>query len=265
MHQEDSVIISNESMGGNYYRMVLSAPLTAAAAVPGQFVHVSCSDGADPLLRRPFSIYDADPDAGTVSLLYARVGRGTELLSRMIPGHRLNILGALGTGFTLSPPEESTVLVGGGVGIAPLLFLGKTLKNQGRSVTVLLGMQTDETRAIISDFEQAGLEVSVATNDGSLGACGHVTCLMDPDQARQNPSCRVYACGPAPMLRAVQSWVVECGLEAELSLEERMGCGVGVCLSCVCKVKVKQGEDWDYKRVCVEGPVFPAREVILDD
>ena len=265
VHQEEVCVICNESMGGGYYRMVLNAPRTARTAVPGQFVHFRCSPSADPLLRRPFSVYDADEEAGTVSILYAVVGQGTALLPHFRDGDRTSILGPLGTGFTIPEEPGNRVLIGGGVGIAPLLFLGKVLLEKKHRVKALLGMQSAETAAIVQDFERAGIPVAVATNDGSLGACGHVTCLVDEDSLEWNTDCRIYACGPRPMLQAVQEWARSCGVETELSLEERMGCGVGVCLSCVCKVKVETESGWEYQRVCVEGPVFSAREVILDD
>ncbi len=265
MHQEEVKVIKNDSMGGGYYRMVMAAPRTAAAAVPGQFVHVRCSETADPLLRRPFSIYDADAQAGTIAILYAVVGRGTALLSEFSPGQTTTLLGPLGKGFTIPDQGGTAVLIGGGVGIAPLLFLGKELQHKGFSVEALLGMQSAETASVIDDFAAAGVPVAVATNDGSLGACGHVTCLVDEDRPEWTQECRVYACGPKPMLQAVQAWVRTCGVQAELSLEERMGCGMGACLSCVCKVKVATESGWEYQRVCMEGPVFAALEVIFDD
>jgi dihydroorotate dehydrogenase electron transfer subunit len=146
-----------------------------------------------------------------------------------------------------------------------MLYLGKALAAKGHDVQVMLGMQNADTAGIIEDFTAAGLAVQIATNDGSLGACGHVTCLVEDKDPDWTPECRVYACGPKPMLLAVQSWTAECGLETELSLEERMGCGLGACLACVCKVKVATESGWEYQRVCMEGPVFSAREVILDD
>ena len=265
MHQEEVKVIRNDSIGGGYYRMVLAAPKTAGAAQPGQFVQIRCSETADPLLRRPFSIYDADREKGTISILYAKVGRGTALLSAMQVHDTTNLLGPLGKGFTLPDKAGSAVLIGGGVGIAPLLFLGKMLTESGQHVEALLGMQNAETAALIQDFTDAGILAAVATNDGSLGACGHVTCLVDEKSPDWKPDCRVYACGPKPMLKAVQTWAMSCDLTTELSLEERMGCGLGACLSCVCKVKVETESGWEYQRVCMEGPVFSAREVILDD
>ncbi len=265
MREEIVRIIRNEPRGGPFYRMDVEAPWIAENAQPGQFVHIQCSSSFDPLLRRPFSVYDADPKSKEVSILYAVVGKGTDLLSRMKPGDTLNMLAPLGHGFTVPEGKSHSLLLGGGAGIAPMLFLGKVLRENGHTVTVMLGMQSNETAGVIDDFIRAGLHVDVATNDGSLGACGHVTCLLEgqPDDAFTD--CRVYACGPTPMLKAVQTWTSSCGLPAELSLEERMGCGFGVCLSCVCKVKVRSESGWEYQRACVEGPVFSAAEVILDE
>jgi dihydroorotate dehydrogenase electron transfer subunit len=171
--------------------MILAAPKTAAAASPGQFVHVRCSETADPLLRRPFSIYDADAEAGTITILYAVVGGYR--IAQCHPGQRTTLLGPLGNGFTINGKTGSAVLIGGGVGIAPLLFLGKRLLQEGTQSKRCWACRPPKQPQLLMILHQQALPLTVATNDGSLGACGHVTCLVDENSSEWTPECRVYA------------------------------------------------------------------------
>lgn len=262
--REKALILRHEYVGGNFYEMEFYAPQMARMGKPGQFVHMACNETADPLLRRPFSLYRVNPDQGEVSILYAVVGRGTEIISHMKPGEWADILGPLGNGFTLVPEKSTALLIGGGVGIAPLLALADQLVMQNTDVKALLGMRTGETAAIIHAFQKAGATVHAATNDGSIGICGHVTDLLHVLDPGYTPT-MVYACGPKPMLEKIQDWTAKHNWPAQLSLEEKMGCGLGACLSCVCKIKVTTDDGWTYKRVCVDGPVFDSREVLFND
>lgn len=269
------VVKQNELLPG-YYRLALYAPEVAGAAKPGQFLHVRCGSTFDPLLRRPISVHAADREKGEVSLLYRVTGKGTVLLSGKKDGETISILGPLGNGFTMPEKNERVFVVAGGVGVAPLYFLLQELSGLKCSATVFLGASTKEQLICVNEIKELGHPVFLATDDGSSGHHGTVVELFDlysripldgcggkykPDQ--ELPAGRVYGCGPAGMLKELCEVIQQSGFIGEILLEERMGCGVGACLSCVCKTK--DGEDgFRRRRVCVEGPVFPAGEVVWE-
>ncbi len=336
-------IIRHEAVAPGHYRLTFAAPEMAQVAEPGQFVHVRCGDTLDPLLRRPLSLHGIDRVAGTLTLLYRVVGRGTELLSRLPAGATLDVMGPLGRGFYLPeplqiadndrPPVTEALVVGGGLGVAPLLPLVETLVKRGLPVTVILGARSADGLLAVEAFSQTGAQVEIATDDGSRGTRGNAVDLLKQqleqkgitakpssgaggvDAALHIPGPKgitdelpggagsvhnetssliekgvlaeapagicVYSCGPVPMLRAVWQLCAAYRVPLQVSLEERMGCGVGACLACVCQVKTAVKPDeavakaagkvaepgapaWKYARVCVEGPVFWGEEVILD-
>lgn len=257
-------VLSNEKSGPEHFLMKIHAPELARLAKPGQFVHIRVSDVMDPLLRRPISLHEIDGDGGTITLLYQVVGRGTELLSQVPAGAEVDVMGPLGNGFWIPEEVKKAVVVGGGIGIAPMLPLVEELKNKGIEQTVLLGGRNAEYIAGLENFKALGVTVETATDDGSLGRKGFVTDLVEDIIAMDRPD-YFFACGPNPMLKQLIKVTEKHGVPGQVSLEERMGCGVGACLACVCKVKVKTDEaGWDYKKVCVDGPVFEASEVIID-
>ena len=227
----------------------------AAQARPGQFVNVRVSGATAPLLRRPLSICDADPASGRFSVLFRVVGEGTESLARAGAGDRIDLMGPLGTSFQWEGVERA-LLVGGGVGVAPLHFLASQIrraKQAGRPaprVAFAYGAHDSGDLALAEDIEALVDELAVTTEDGSRGAAGLVTAVLGPHLAGD---IAVFCCGPTPMMAAVLGLMRERGLERGwFSLENQMGCGVGVCLGCV--VSTKQG----YRRVCCDGPVLPA-------
>lgn len=245
-------VVSNTPAPSGIYNLVMEEPGLAELAQPGQFVNIRVSGSTAPLLRRPISIHWVD--GIRVEILFQVVGQGTELLAQVRPGDTLDVQGPLGRGF--QPGEGRPVLVGGGMGIAPLGFLAQSLT--GREVTCLLGARNGELLGASGGdrLMSLGMEVIAATDDGSLGHQGLVTELL----AKSLPeNAFIYACGPKPMLRAVAGLALDKGLPCQVSLEEHMGCGVGACLGCVCK-GVSAGKE-TYKRVCINGPVFDVREV----
>jgi dihydroorotate dehydrogenase electron transfer subunit len=241
----------------DHFTARVTAPEIAASCRPGQFLHVLCGETLDPLLRRPISISRANRDEGWVEFIYRVVGAGTHLLAEAHPGTILDIMGPLGTPFALKDGPGRHILVGGGVGIPPMLFLAETLLQSRKTedITVLLGGRTADLLLCEGDFEGLGLPPRLITDDGSAGRTGLVTHLLD-EALREASDATVYACGPVPMLRAVARVAEQHGRPCQVSFEARMACGVGACLSCVIPT------DTGYQRVCTEGPAFPAESVI---
>ncbi|MBP6965334.1 MAG: dihydroorotate dehydrogenase electron transfer subunit [Armatimonadetes bacterium] len=265
-------IVEHDEIGQHSRQLVLDAPEIASLAVPGQFAHVLCGDSHDPLLRRPFSIHYADRESGQVSIVYEIRGRGTALLARRNVGEVLDVLGPLGNGFTLPESVDAPVLlVGGGCGAAPLYFLGLAIEEKfcPECMTFMMGAATADRHVCFDEFYhfcQDGQDrYCISTDDGSCGDKGFVTDLLvqhlqSADKAR--PS-MIYACGPMPMLKAVSRIAVDQDIPCQVSVEAKMACGVGACLSCV--IKVRDGDSFKYVRSCHEGPVLDAGEVIWDE
>jgi dihydroorotate dehydrogenase electron transfer subunit len=257
----DAGVLGNREVAPGYFRLALYAPEIAGVAVPGQFVHVRCGPLLDPLLRRPLSIHDVDRQSGRLYLLYRLTGRGTALLAGNKAGATVNLMGPLGHGFTLPIPPADALVVGGGIGIAPLFYLVKELADAGNQIMFLGGFRTAREIVAVKEMENLGVEVALATDDGSLGYQGPVTELLEKYIAgRAYSFC--YACGPRPMLQKVAEIITLAGVPGEVSLEERMGCGVGACLACACKTRSREGDGFCYSHVCIDGPVFSAGEVV---
>lgn len=255
----DAPVRGQCEVGPDCFLLELEAPAIAREAVPGQFVHVRVSATLDPFLRRPLSIHRVDVRRGTLSLLYQVVGRGTALLATVRPHRKINVLGPLGRGFTILPPALDTLLVAGGIGIAPLYFLAERLLAAGHRVTLLHGARSRDYLLLAEELAALPLTYIQATDDGSAGMRGTVVEAFAGLDLRP---AFVYAAGPTPMLAALACMVQAVQVRAEFSLEERMGCGVGGCMSC--SFKAREGEGWAYRRVCTEGPVYPADKVVWE-
>lgn len=259
-HGRHTVTIkSNELLAEGIYDMVLDAPRVASIAKPGQFVNLYCQDGMN-LLPRPISLCEYDREEGTIRLVYAVVGKGTEAFSKLEAGQQIDVLGPLGKGFPISEQEEEHLILGGGVGVPPLLQLAKELKG---SLKVVLGYRDEPF--LLEDFEalakaKGNMEVKVATDSGKVGTKGTVMNHYEETDG----GAKVYSCGPSPMLKAIQTKALSLDQYGYLSLEERMGCGFGACVGCVCRIKTKDEagqETIEHKKVCKDGPVFKLQEV----
>lgn len=242
------------------YSMWLQAQEIAMPAVPGQFVSLYCQDG-DKLLPRPISLCEIDREQGRLRLVYRVVGAGTEEFSRMAPGEEIRILGPLGNGFPVGnnakEKNKKVVLIGGGIGIPPLLQLSKELCGE---VTAVLGYRDSDT-FLLEEFQKEADHVVTATEDGSLGTKGNV---IDAIRTEGVQGDIVYSCGPLPMLRGVKEWGLQTGIPVWISMEERMACGIGACLGCVCQsTDVDSHSMVKNKRICKDGPVFLSTEVKL--
>lgn len=254
----DVLVISNRKVAGDTFFLELESRKIAVAARPGQFVMVRAGAGLDPLLPRPFSICSVR-DGERIHILYRVAGKGTEVLSRVPPGGRVSVLGPLGRGFGIPPSTESALLVGGGIGVAPLVFLHTSIPD-GRSV-FLMGFPNLDGMIPLEVLGISPAHVQPATEDGSCGYRGIVTELIEPHlSGLADPRrVRIYACGPPAMLRRVARLALDHGVPCEVSLETRMACGLGACQGCV--VRAVPGMPGPYHRVCREGPVFRAEEI----
>lgn len=247
---EMAVIIRQEKIGTGIYSMWIRTEQVAEHAKAGQFVSVYCNDGSR-LLPRPISICEINKEEKTLRLVYRVAGKGTGEFSAMKAGETLHIVGPLGNGFPKK--EKKAFLIGGGIGIPPMLQLAKELDCEKQ---IVLGYR-DEL-FLLDEFQKQG-EVYLATEDGSTGTKGNV---LDAIRANALTADVIYACGPTPMLRALKTYAAENGIECWISMEERMACGIGACLACVCKSKEKDAHsNVNNKRICKEGPVFLAEEV----
>lgn len=245
-------IIRQEMIGIDIFSMIIQAKEIAVQAKPGQFVDLYSADGSK-LLPRPISLCEIDREAGTLRLVYRIAGKGTAEFSKLTSEHTIDVLGPLGNGFNLE--DGKAILIGGGIGIPPMLQLAKELKCEK---SIVLGYRDEEF--LSEEFKPYG-EVYKSSDNGAIGVKGTV---MDAIKEYGIEGTHIYACGPTPMLRAIQKYALENGIRAQLSLEERMACGVGACLACVCKSKeVDHHSNVNNKRVCKDGPVFYAEEVEL--
>jgi dihydroorotate dehydrogenase electron transfer subunit len=251
-------IVSNDILQGDYRRVRFAVPEAAAATMPGQFAHLKIARLRDRVLRRPFSICDVDAD-GLMTIVYKVVGEGTEVLSTLEPGVECDMIAPLGNGFPIPAPGDFPVIVAGGYGAAATLLLAKRSPTPG---VVLIGARSKPDLILTAEFAATGFKVMTATEDGSAGATGRVTALIAPaaaDAGGRRP--RIYACGPHGMLMAVGKMADGLGVEADLSLDHLMCCGVGACFACVVKVKADNPDGWRYARTCKEGPVFKSTAV----
>lgn len=239
-----------QKLASDIYSLIVYVPEIAREAKAGQFVSVYSKDGAN-LLPRPISLCEIDKEEGTIRLVYRVVGKGTKEFSRLVSGDTIDVMGPLGNGFTLK--DKRAILIGGGIGIPPMVELAKELNCEKN---IVLGFR-DET-FLLEDLEPRG-EVYVASEDGKTGVKGNV---IDAIKEYNIKADIIYACGPTPMLRAIKEYAFEHNMEAQLSLEERMACGIGACLGCVCQsTEVDEHSHVKNKRVCKDGPVFDAGEV----
>jgi len=251
-YKEKTRVLSQSKIASDVYSIWLETKDIACDAKPGQFVSVYSNDGTK-LLPRPISICEVNSNEGILRLVYRVVGVGTKEFSKYKSGDTVEVLGPLGNGFPLS--NHSAILIGGGIGIPPMLELSKNLSGKKQ---IILGYK-DEL-FLNDELSQYGY-VYVSTEDGSRGVRGNV---IDTIKANRVTGDVIYACGPAPMLKAVKSYAEENNIKAWLSLEEKMACGVGACLACVCKTKeIDEHSNVYNARVCKEGPVFSSEEVEL--
>jgi dihydroorotate dehydrogenase electron transfer subunit len=274
-----AIVVEHDAMARNTWHMRLECPEIAGQILPGQFFMIRLPGRSDPLLGRPFALYDVYGDASGppqgIDFGYVVVGKMTSVLQTLQPGDDVELWGPLGNGFP-EPPTGHLVIVAGGIGQTPFLAVvrealrrktygqpPRTLSHVPSRITLCYGVRSTEFLAGVDEFQREGIDVRIATDDGSAGHHGFVTDLLKQTLAESTPPAAVYCCGPEPMMRAVGKLTAEANVPCWLSLETPMACGFGACFSCVTKVMQDDGT-WDYRRVCVEGPVFPAKQLVFD-
>lgn len=260
-------ILENVPVAERTYRIRLTAPGIVEHVRPGQFVMLRLAEGDDPLLGRPFGVYRTCPD-GTLDLVYLVVGKMTGRLATLPAGTPLTVWGPLGNGWDTTEAERERydhfLLVGGGIGHTPLYQVaGHFVRStQPPRMTLLYGAQTTVRIACMDDFRALGIDVRIATDDGSAGVHGYVSDLIAEAATGEPQRTKILACGPPAMLRAVAAEAERLGLACDVSLETNMSCGLGLCFGCVIPYREDpESDDWDYRRTCTDGPVFDARKL----
>jgi dihydroorotate dehydrogenase electron transfer subunit len=262
--QLSSRVLSNEKIGEKIYRLGFSSPLISRKAKPGNFVHIRVNSDGLPLLRRPFSIHRVEKAKNRFEILFKVVGEGTGILSNKSPGDMLDILGPIGNSFCLPQRKKEVMLVAGGMGMAPLWFLFSQLNKRfsPERLTFFLGARSKKELLYVDELKETKAGLILATDDGTAGRNGAVTevFLKEIRKKGHDPQkLAVYSCGPDKMLKRMSEIAKSMDLSCQISLETHMACGVGACWGCV----VKENNE-TYKRVCVDGPVFDARKVVLE-
>ena len=261
-------VIANSALSADYNVLAVAAPSIAARAAPGQFVMVKAGAGHDPLLRRPFSIFevlrDARGEPKGISLLNKRIGASTALLYAARPGDRVSCLGPLGNSWRMAEPPVQAYLVAGGVGLAAFATLAQSLAGRRVSTTLFYGARTGAELMYLDFFRALGVELVLTTEDGSAGERGRVTSALERAlSVRVQPPPLISACGPEAMMAATTKIAMRFRAPCEVSMERVMGCGLGGCYSCVVPMRTRHGGS-HHVRTCMAGPVLPADQVLWD-
>lgn len=244
-------LVCKKQLTQDIFLFSIKAEELSKEAKPGHFLEIRVTDQVEPFLRRPISIYEVEEEKGTISFLFQVKGKGTKILSQKQEGDKIDLLGPLGNGTFEYERYSKIALLGGGIGVFPLYELAKRASKMGKNVSTYLGFQTKKRVILEQEFQTVSDTLVIATDDGSYGEKGFA---IDQLKKQKGYDC-IYACGPLPMLKAVKQYAVEEKIPCQISLEERMGCGLGACLGCAIKVAGKE----EYWHVCKAGPVFDAK------
>lgn len=253
-------LIEKVMLKENIYHFKVKAPEIAKVAKPGNFIEIRVSNTTAPFLRRPISIYNLEKDDGIVEFIFQVKGEGTKILANKKVGDKIDILGPLGFGTFKYEGYQKIAVIGGGIGVFPLYELSKCAKKDGKNINIYLGFRNKEYVVLEEEFKNVSDKLIITTDDGTYGKTGFAINFLKDDIDKEKPDC-IYACGPLPMLRAVRELAIEKDIPCQVSLEERMGCGIGACLGCAVKTAKSTKEAPEYWHVCKGGPVFEAKEV----
>ena len=253
-------LIAKKELVSGIFKFSVEAPEIVKEAKTGQFIEIRVNDNIEPFLRRPISIHNLEKESGKLEFIFQIKGKGTEILSKRSVGDLIDIVGPLGNGIFDYSNYQNLAVIGGGIGVFPLYELSKNAKNEGKNVNIYLGFRNKDLVVLEDEFKNVATNFILTTDDGSYSKKGFAIDFLKEDIEAGNVD-SIYACGPLPMLKAVQKLALEKDIPCQISLEEKMACGLGVCLGCAVKTSESSEENPKYKHVCKNGPVFDAKEV----
>ena len=253
-------LIKKEKLLEGLYKFSVDAKEIVELANPGNFIEIRINENSDPFLRRPISIYNLDKENVVLEFIFQVKGKGTELLAKKKEGDKIDIIGPLGNGTFKFEEYKNIAVIGGGIGIFPLYELSKQAKNAGKKVYTYLGFRNKDLVTLEKEFEDISTTLTITTDDGSYKNSGFAINYLENDLEKNNIDC-IYACGPLPMLKAVKKLAEEKKITCQISLEEKMGCGMGVCLGCAVRTSTSTDNNPQYLHVCKAGPVFDSKMV----
>ena len=253
-------LVKKEKLVDGIYRFSVQAEEIVKLARPGNFIEIRINENLDPFLRRPISIHEIDEERGILKFIFQVKGKGTELLAKKEEGDLIDIIGPLGNGTFKFEDKKNIAIIGGGIGIFPLYELAKQAKKLGQNINIYLGFRSKDLVMLEKEFESVSTNLIIATDDGSYKEKGFAINFLGKDLKKENFDC-IYACGPIPMLKAVKKLAEEKNILCQISLEEKMGCGLGVCLGCAVQTASSTDDNPQYLHVCKAGPVFDSKLV----
>ena len=253
-------LIKKEKLLDDLYKFSVDAKEIVELANPGNFIEIRINENSDPFLRRPISIYNLDKENGVLEFIFQVKGKGTELLAKKKEEDKIDIIGPLGNGTFKFEEYKNIAVIGGGIGIFPLYELSKQAKNAGKKVYTYLGFRNKDLVTLEKEFEDVSTILTITTDDGSYKNSGFAINYLENDLEKNNIDC-IYACGPLPMLKVVKKLAEEKEIPCQISLEEKMGCGMGVCLGCAVRTATSTDDNPQYLHVCKAGPVFNSKMV----
>lgn len=256
-------LVNKEQLANDIFKFSVKAEEIAKISKPGNFIEIRVSDQVEPFLRRPISIYNLDKEEGILEFIFQVKGKGTKILSKKKIGDDIDIIGPLGFGTFKFEGNKKIAIIGGGIGVFPLQELAKQAKKINIEVDTYLGFRNKEYVVLEKEFEKVSDKLVITTDDGSYGEKGFAINFLEKELNSKNYDC-IYGCGPLPMLKAIQKLSVDKNIECQISLEEKMACGLGVCLGCAVKTAKSSKENPEYWHVCKGGPVFNARDVEIE-
>ena len=253
-------LIKKEKLKEDIFKFSVEAPEIVNTSKQGNFIEIRVSENIEPFLRRPISIYNLDKEKGVLEFIFQVKGKGTEILSKKEEGDLIDIIGPLGYGTFDYENYQNIAVIGGGIGVFPLYELSKNAKKDGKNVNIYLGFRNKDFVLLEEEFKAVSDKFIITTDDGSYSEKGFAIDFLKKD-VEEGKIDAIYACGPLPMLKAVRNFAIEKDIPCQISLEERMGCGLGVCLGCAVKTANSPKDAPEYMHVCKAGPVFEAKEV----
>ena len=256
--QEKAKLIKKQEIIKDIFKFEVQTTSIAKSAKPGNFIEIRVTDQVEPFLRRPISIYNINKEEETIEFIFQVKGKGTKLLSKKQEGEMIDILGPLGKGVFKLEQYSKIAIIGGGIGIFPLYELAKQAKHSGKNVSTYLGFRNKEMVMLENEFKEVSDNLIITTDDGSYSEKGFAIDYLEKDLKNIDS---IFACGPLPMLRAVRKLAIDNNIPCQISLEEKMGCGIGVCVGCAVKTANSTNESPEYLGVCKVGPVFDAKLV----